>query len=113
MSPPILIEQSGPVLRIIFNRADRLNALTIEMLTRAAEAVEGASNVTGIRAVLVTGAGRAFCSGADLGASSNRPASTIDAANRLTAAVREVPKPVLAAVNGPAVGVGCSFALAV
>lgn len=113
MTIPVLIENDGPVLRITFNRPDRLNAVTTEMLTRAADAIEGAWDGTATRVIVLTGAGRAFSSGADLGNSKKDPeTATIDAANRLTAAVRQVPKPVLAAVNGLAAGVGCSFAIA-
>jgi enoyl-CoA hydratase len=70
----------------------------------------------GVRVVVMTGAGRAFSSGADLSTRKDpdyaRGADTVDAVNRLVRAVRAVPKPVVAAVNGPAVGGGCSLALA-
>ncbi|MET8948264.1 enoyl-CoA hydratase [Streptomyces sp. NPDC004542] len=111
MTSPILVEHDGPVLRITWNRPERLNAFTTEMLDLTAETVESAGKDSGIRVVVLTGAGRAFSAGADLGG--ELPGTgTIDAANRLTLALRQVPQPVLAAVNGPAVGVGCSLALA-
>lgn len=113
----VLIEHTEAVLRITFNRPDSLNAYTARMVVDAAEAVERAADDPAVRVIVLTGAGRAFGAGADLtggGASPDQPpgVDTIDAANRLTTALREVPKPVLAAVNGPAVGVACSFAVA-
>ncbi|HEX8869752.1 MAG TPA: enoyl-CoA hydratase-related protein, partial [Lentzea sp.] len=111
MTDLVLADRRDSRLRLTFNRPDRLNALNAEMLTAAAEAVEAAAADPGVRVVVLTGAGRAFSSGADLTGGGD-PTGTLDAANRLTWALRQVPKPVLAAVNGPAVGVGCSFALA-
>ncbi|QOV33197.1 enoyl-CoA hydratase [Streptomyces ferrugineus] len=115
MTRSILVEHDGSVVRITFNRPSRLNALTTEMLTLTADAVEAAGHDTGVRAVVLGGAGRAFSAGADLagGKAGTLPGTdTIDAANRLTLALRRIPQPVLAAVGGPAVGVGCSLALA-
>jgi enoyl-CoA hydratase/carnithine racemase len=112
----LLIERLDSVLRVTFNRPDALNALTPRMLDMAAESVEAAGEDPHLRAVLVTGAGRAFSSGADLRARADAShmggTSTLDAVNRLVRTLREVPRPVLAAVNGPAVGGGCSIALA-
>lgn len=112
----ILVHHDHNVIRLTFNRPQRMNAFTGTMLEQAADAVESAGKDDRTRAVVITGAGRAFSAGADLSArdGAERPADsrTIDAANRLTRAIREIPKPVLAAVNGPAAGVGCSFALA-
>lgn len=109
----VLIEQADNILRITLNKPDALNALTTAMLTRIAEAVEASANDSEVRAVLLTGAGKGFSSGADLTAVADSGLEgTIDSANRLIRALREVPKPVLAAVNGPAAGVGCSLALA-
>lgn len=109
----VLVERDGAIARITFNRPSSLNAFTLEMLTGIAEHVDAAGRDAGVRAIVLTGAGKAFSSGADLGASADAPeVATIDAANSVTAAIRRAPKPVVAAVNGPAVGVGCSFALA-
>lgn len=109
----LIVEQLDNVMRVTFNRPDRFNALTVSMLDRAAEAIETCGERDRTRAIVLTGMGRAFSSGADL-SESGVPGGTdgIDAANRLVRAIREVPKPVLAAVNGAAAGVGCSFALA-
>ncbi|MGW4489286.1 enoyl-CoA hydratase [Amycolatopsis sp. NPDC004368] len=115
MTAPVQIEQEGAALRIVFDRPDQLNALTTAMLVRAGDAVEQAAADPSVRVVVLTGAGRAFCAGADLAGhdiEADPDTGTIDAANRLTRLMRDLPKPVLAAVNGPAVGVGCSFALA-
>jgi enoyl-CoA hydratase len=116
MPSQILVEHARAVTRVTFSRPDSLNALTTGMLAEAAEAVEASGKDPAVRAVVITGAGRAFSSGADLspgGELADGPdTGTIDAANRLIRALRQIRKPVLAAVNGPAVGVGCSLALA-
>lgn len=111
----ILSERTGAIQRITFNRPESLNAFTGEMLTRATEVVESCTDDPGVRVILLTGAGRAFSAGADLsgtGDDEGPDATTLDAAGVLTQALRRVPKPVVAAVNGPAAGVGASFALA-
>lgn len=115
--PPsdLLAERTGSVLRITFNRPAALNALTPDMLHRAASAIEDCADDPQVRATVLTGAGGAFSSGADLQAADLDelpPADTLEAANRLVRAVRGVPKPVLAAVGGAAAGVGCPIALA-
>jgi enoyl-CoA hydratase len=111
----ITVRQDGVVLRIAINRPELLNAVTAQMLEDLAELVEEAGSDDTVRVVVITGTGRAFSSGADLRAAdlSEPPGpQTLTAANRLALALRAVPKPVVAAVNGPAAGVGCSIALA-
>jgi enoyl-CoA hydratase/carnithine racemase len=112
----LLVERDGPVLRVTFNRPDTLNALTPQMLTAASQAIEAAGDDPDVRVIVITGAGRAFSSGADLSARADPgyqggPA-TIEGVNRLVRALRTVTKPVVAAVNGPAAGGGCSVSLA-
>lgn len=108
----LLVERRGSVTRVVFNRPERLNALTVGVLDAAADAVEAAAD-DGTRVIVLTGAGRAFSAGADLGPHGATPGvGTIDSANRLTLALTSSPLPVVAAVNGVAAGVGCSFALA-
>ncbi|MFE9322560.1 enoyl-CoA hydratase-related protein [Nocardia sp. NPDC052278] len=113
--PHIQVDRTDTIARLTFNRPERLNAVTTDMMNETADAIEKLSGDPMVRAFVLTGAGRAFSSGADPTEpdSGNGPkTATIDAANRLTRALRAAPQPVVAAVNGAAVGVGCSFALA-
>lgn len=104
------------VLRIEINRPDSLNALTADVLEDMADAVEAAGSQDDVRVIVLSGAGRGFSSGADIGGSGELseeegPAATLDGANRLVAAVRDVPRPVVSVVQGPCAGVGVSIAL--
>jgi enoyl-CoA hydratase len=114
----ITVRRDGAVLTISLNRPHVLNAVTATVLADLGDLVEEAGADPDVRVVVLTGTGRAFSSGADLGggpgAASDEPPGreTLYAANRLARALRALPKPVVAAVNGPAAGVGCSIALA-
>jgi 2-(1,2-epoxy-1,2-dihydrophenyl)acetyl-CoA isomerase len=116
----IIWEQSGGVGRLTLNRPDSLNAWTTEFGSELRGVIEGEAAADSVRAVLVTGAGRGFSSGADLKAGfdpadDGRPdirKELNDFYHPAIAGIRRLPKPVLAAVNGPAVGIGCSLALA-
>jgi 2-(1,2-epoxy-1,2-dihydrophenyl)acetyl-CoA isomerase len=116
MSNTVITETIGAVLSITLNRPERLNALDTELLTALNAAFDEATNET-YRAVLLTGAGRGFCAGADLaqnlGMSGEMDAGAmIDAYyNPLVQKMRALPKPILAAVNGVAAGAGMNLAL--
>jgi 2-(1,2-epoxy-1,2-dihydrophenyl)acetyl-CoA isomerase len=109
------------VAEITLNRPDRLNAWTDQLGSELRQAImEDAADLS-VRAVLITGAGRGFSSGADVkemleqGARGERPDVGTMLRERyhpIIKGIRELPKPVIAAVNGPAVGIGCSLALA-
>jgi 2-(1,2-epoxy-1,2-dihydrophenyl)acetyl-CoA isomerase len=111
---------NGAELRIALNRPERMNAWDKQLGTDLLAAVELAAGDASVRAVTITGAGRAFSSGADLRAGfdptpDGRPdVGTVlrERYHPIIVGVRRMPKPVLAAVNGPAVGIGCSLALA-
>jgi 2-(1,2-epoxy-1,2-dihydrophenyl)acetyl-CoA isomerase len=105
---------------ILLNRPDSLNAWNEQFGRDLLDAVQTVSGDEGVRAVMITGAGRAFSSGADLKEqrSDNEDDGLPDLSKRLKeiyhpviTGIREMPKPVVAAVNGPAVGIGCSLAL--
>ena len=103
------------VLTLTFNRPDVLNALTAEMAVGLAEELERASVRDEVRVVVVTGSGGAFSAGADISGRDSHEdfdVRALDAANRIIRAVTGCAKPVVAAVNGVAAGVGCSTALA-
>ena len=110
----------GGVAWITLNRPDALNAWTRELGRELLAALDQAAQDDAIRAVVLTGAGRAFSSGADLKSSiepgeNGQPdvlSALRDVFNPMLLRVRTLPKPVVAAVNGPAVGIGCSLAIA-
>jgi 2-(1,2-epoxy-1,2-dihydrophenyl)acetyl-CoA isomerase len=116
----IIWEQSGAVGRLTLNRPDSLNAWTPQFGRELTAVLEGEAASDSVRAVLITGAGRAFSSGADLKAGfevaddgmPDIQAELRDVYHPVITAVRRIEKPVIAAVNGPAVGIGCSLALA-
>jgi enoyl-CoA hydratase len=101
---------NGTVLRLTLDRQDKLNAVDTPMLTELAARLGDAAADDSVRAVLLTGAGRAFCSGGDLTGGDTRGA--VLAANEVILAITALPKPVVAGVHGPAVGFGCPLALA-
>jgi 2-(1,2-epoxy-1,2-dihydrophenyl)acetyl-CoA isomerase len=116
----VIWEQSGAVGRLTLNRPDSLNAWTPEFGHELRQVLEGEAASESVRAVLITGAGRGFSSGADLKAGfepaddglPNLRKELDEIYHPVITAVRTVEKPVIAAVNGPAVGIGCSLALA-
>ena len=116
----VLLEKSDQVATVTLNQPATLNALSYDVLVRLREVVDEVARDRDVRAVVLTGAGRGFCSGANLlGGSGETLASggmgvraALIAMNELLTDVAEMEKPWLAAVNGPAVGGGCSLALA-
>ena len=116
MSEPLIVEVQGPVARLTLNRPERLNALSAEMLEGIASRVTDLAQLPEIRVIAITGAGRGFCSGADLqgdpAEGQEIDATTLYAAGRAVRAIVHSPKPVVALANGVAAGVGCSIALA-
>jgi 2-(1,2-epoxy-1,2-dihydrophenyl)acetyl-CoA isomerase len=108
----------GGVATVTLNRPEAMNSLTVEMKVALLQALERAGGDRGIRAVLLTGAGRGFCAGQDLrehGATlaAGAGASTVrQHYNPLVSAIVSMPKPVVCAVNGVAAGAGASLALA-
>jgi 2-(1,2-epoxy-1,2-dihydrophenyl)acetyl-CoA isomerase len=110
-------ERRGAVLVLTLNRPDRLNAAPPAMFVELREAL---ADLGGARAVLLTGAGRAFCSGADVAGGAlgaDNPGDATFAAltesyNPTMLALAELDVPVVSAVRGPAAGIGCSLALA-
>jgi len=130
----ILTDLSDNIFTITINRPDRLNALNTQMIRDLVDAFDVADADDNARAIIVTGAGRAFCAGADLsrgGATFDREArpdrppvpngpdgkpdlsheSARDGGGRITLRIFACRKPVIAAVNGPAVGIGATMLL--
>ena len=117
----ILYDVNESILTITLNRPDILNAFNTSMLSEIIDALDRADADDRIRCIIFTGAGRAFCAGADLSAGGktfnadarddNEDGSHRDGGGRLTLRIFECKKPVIAAINGPAVGIGATMTL--
>src|SRR5512145_1079082 len=116
----VLVSVEAGVQTLTLNRPEKLNAFTSEMHKELRRALEQALDDRAIGAVLLTGAGRGFCSGQDLSERNVAPgAAPIDLSvslgsyyNPLVRRIRELPKPIVCAVNGVAAGAGANIALA-
>src|SRR3954471_14946367 len=116
----VIWEQDGGIGRITLNRPETINAWTAEFGKELVDTVESAAADESVRAVLITGAGRGFSSGADLKAGfephpeDNMPdvRKELELYHGAITGIRRMPQPVVAAVHGAAVGIGCSLALA-
>src|SRR3712207_4979441 len=114
----VIWEQDGGIGRLTLNRPESLNAWTADFGRELKSVIEGEAADPSVRAVLVTGAGRGFSSGADLKAGFEQADDGMpdvrgelkDVYHPVIAGVRRLEKPVVAAVNGPAVGIGASLA---
>ena len=105
----VATERHDTALVLTLDGPDRLNAVTPTAMEALHTALGEAGRDPAIRAVILTGRGRAFCAGADLRDDLD-PEATMRAANRVVETIRAVDVPVIAAVNGPAVGYGAALA---
>jgi 2-(1,2-epoxy-1,2-dihydrophenyl)acetyl-CoA isomerase len=117
----VLLYRTGGAAKIVLNRPERMNAWSTALSRDLLEVLRELAADDGVRAVLLTGAGRAFCTGADLkdamaGMEGDGALNTDEILvrwyNPIVTTIREMPKPVISAVNGPAAGAGLSLALA-
>ena len=123
MPGPLLVEDASEHVRVLtLNRPQALNAMTSELCEALHEELRRTAIDRSCRAVVVTGAGRGFCAGLDLGGYGSAPGNDgSDAArdhlgnqehmSRLILRMRDTPQPIIAAVNGPAAGFGLALAL--
>lgn len=116
----VLLETADGVGTITLNRPDKLNAFAGRMRQEVAAAVREMADDDSARVIVITGAGRAFCAGADIGymkdlgekADSASLRALVEAGRSVVTTIRATPKPVIASVNGPAAGGGANMALA-
>ena len=117
MTDGLRVEVDGPVATLTLDRPEALNALTVPVKVALREALESIAEDRLIRAVILTGAGRAFCAGQDLAERERPDAAPLEVEvreryNPIIRALRSMGQPVIAAVNGVAAGAGASLALA-
>lgn len=120
MSDHIEITHDNGITTITLNRPEKLNSLAGHMRRDLAEALEEAGSERGVRVVVITGAGRAFCAGGDVAAmaelierqDAEEFSRLLGSARRVITAIRQMTKPVVGSINGPAFGAGFNLALA-
>ena len=113
---PVDLRIEGPVAKVVLNRPERLNALTWEMRQQLREYFTELRFNDAIRAIVVTGEGRAFCTGADVGGMERKDLrgereKLAGGSHLYMRALHAIEKPVIAAVRGPTVGIGWSIAM--
>lgn len=112
----VLLDRTGHLAIITLNRPERLNAVNGQLTQELSATLREVGADDDVRAVILTGAGRGFCSGADVGQmvprTEERPQAAPSREPSLAIAIRAIPQPVIAAVNGAATGMGFSLALA-
>ena len=108
----VLVEISDHIGTATLNRPEKLNAFDPDACQDLLEALRLLAAADAVRVIVITGAGRAFCAGADLGVLGTQGDQLVRAGKDIALTIRNAPKPVLASVNGPAAGGGASLALA-
>ena len=108
----INLYRRGPGAKVELNRPERMNAWNRQFSADLLEVITEVTENPEVRAVLITGAGRAFSSGADLKEAGEDAKILTERYHPLITGIRRMPKPVIAGVNGPAAGIGLSLALA-
>ena len=108
----VLVEIAGGIGTVTLNRPEKLNALDRPLCDDLREALGLLTKSDVVRVIVITGAGRAFCAGADLDVLEEDGPALVAAGKDVALALRAAPQPVLAAVNGPAAGGGANLALA-
>jgi len=104
--------ENDAIMEIALNRADKHNALSMELITGLRKAVKSAHTDATVRTVIIAGVGKSFCAGMDLGAVRDNPAAMGDLLLELSLLLREIrrlPQPVIARVQGAAIGGGCGL----
>jgi 2-(1,2-epoxy-1,2-dihydrophenyl)acetyl-CoA isomerase len=108
----VLVEIAAGIGSVTLNRPEKLNAFDRAMCEELLEALRLLSGSAGVRVITLTGAGRAFCAGADLAVLASEGPALVAAGKEVALALRAAPQPVLAVVNGAAAGGGANLALA-
>src|SRR5437773_6977597 len=108
----VLVEITDHIGTATLNRPEKANAFDPDMCEDLLEALRMLASADAVRVIVVTGAGKAFCGGADLGVLGTEGEKLVKAGKDIALTIRNAPKPVLAAVNGAAAGGGANLALA-
>jgi 2-(1,2-epoxy-1,2-dihydrophenyl)acetyl-CoA isomerase len=118
---PVRVETNEATGLVVLDRPERLNALDVPMVEGLLAALERLAGDPGVRVVILTGAGRGFCAGGDMAQMATGPPPDVPMADqiagvrrfaRIAELLRDMPKPTIAAVNGPCAGAGMSLACA-